>query len=56
LKSIFLVSVYIFQCFLVKLPFPLRQLVWSRYLERERGISSEVHHKIGYLNDIDICF
>jgi hypothetical protein len=27
---------YFIQCRLVKNPFPLRQLVWSRYLERER--------------------
>jgi hypothetical protein len=29
-----------------KQPIPLRQLVWSRYLEQERGIKGEVIKKI----------
>jgi hypothetical protein len=38
-------SKYKIQCRLVKLPFPLRQLVWSRYLERERGSKGEALKK-----------
>jgi hypothetical protein len=34
------------QCRLVKQPIPLRQLVWSRYLKRERGIKGEAIKKM----------